>query len=243
MMFTEPESMAAEWCGTVARYKHSSLLKSSWQVANSLLPYFGLWCLMYLSLAWSYWLTLLLAVPTAGFLVRIFIIQHDCGHHSFFASRRPNDVLGFLCGVLTITPYQFWRRTHARHHVSSGNLNHRGYGDVDTLTVPEYQQRTAWGRLRYRLYRHPLSMFFLGASFQFIVGQRFTQSVPRSWWRERWSVYATNLAMAAALVVAWRTIGLSAFLLGVTATAQCRSSWDRKVRAPRTSSRFKECRP
>lgn len=168
---------------------------------------------MYLSLSWSYWLTLLLAVPTAGFLVRIFIIQHDCGHHSFFASRRANDVLGFLCGVLTITPYQFWRRTHARHHVSSGNLDHRGYGDVATLTVREYLDRNAWGRLRYRLYRNPLVMFFLGASFQFIVAQRFTQGIPRSWWRERWSVYATNLAMLAVLGAAWCTIGLPAFLL------------------------------
>jgi len=210
---SEPASTAADWCGTVSLYKHSSPLKSCWQVANSLLPFFGLWYLMYLSFFWSYWLTLLLAVPTAGFLVRIFIIQHDCGHHSFLANRRANDVLGFLCGVLTITPYYFWRRTHARHHVTSGNLNHRGHGDVGTLTVREYQDRSTWGRLRYRLYRNPLVMFFLGASFQFIVGQRFTHGIPRTWWRERLSVYGTNLAMITVLGVAWCTIGVPIFLL------------------------------
>ncbi len=225
---TEPENTAAVWSGTLARYKRSNSLKSFWQVANSLLPFVGLWYLMYLSYSWSYWLTLLLAVPTAGFVVRIFIIQHDCGHHSFFANRQANDVLGFVCGVITATPYHFWRRAHARHHVTSGNLEHRGHGDVGTLTVEEYLGRSPWSRLKYRLYRHPLVMFFLSASFQFIIGQRFTHGVPRSWRRERNSVYFTNLAILAVLALAWSTMGVPMFLLielPVMVLAAAAGSW------------------
>jgi len=212
VVFSEPQSTAAVW-EVVAKYKRPDLLKSCWQVANSLLPFFGLWYLMVLSTYWSYGLTLLLAVPTAAFLVRIFIIQHDCGHHSFFRSRRANDVLGFVCGIITMTPYHVWRRSHARHHVTSGNLNHRGHGDVGTLTVGEYMQRSRWGRLKYRAYRHPLSMFLVAASYLFIIRQRFTHGLPRSWRRERQNVHATNLAILIALAVAWYTIGVSTFLL------------------------------
>ena len=129
----------ASWSDAIAEYKRSNPLKSSWQITNSLLPFCGLWYLMYLSLSWSYWLTLLLAIPTAGFLVRIFIIQHDCGHHSFFRSRRANDLLGGCCGLFTLTPYYLWRRSHSRHHASSGDLSHRGHGDVWVLTVDEYR--------------------------------------------------------------------------------------------------------
>jgi omega-6 fatty acid desaturase (delta-12 desaturase) len=209
----EIEGEPPVWGETVARYKHPDLLKSCWQVANSFLPYFGCWWLMYLSYSYSYWLTLLLALPTAGLLVRIFIIQHDCGHHSFFKSHRANDLLGFFCGVLTMTPYHFWRRTHARHHVTSGNLDHRGHGDVATLTVKEYNGRSRWGRLGYRIYRSPLFTFFLGASYMFIVQQRFTRGIPGTWRRERISIYATNLALLTLFTTAWATIGLQAFLL------------------------------
>lgn len=209
----ERDGAGAPWSVTVAKYKRPSVLKSCWQMANSLLPFLGIWYLMYLSCAWYYWLTLLLALPAAGFLVRIFIIQHDCGHHSFFRNRLANDLLGFACGVITLTPYHLWRRAHARHHVSSGNLDHRGYGDVGILTVAEYLARSRWDRLRYRLYRHPLFMFFLGACFQFIILQRFTTGVPHSWRRERRSVHATNLGILAVLGAAWWTIGLPKFLL------------------------------
>ena len=206
------ETAPPVWGETVARYKHPSRVKSCWQIANTFLPFFGCWYLMYLSYSWSYWLTLLLSIPTAGLLVRIFIIQHDCGHHSFFKSHRANDVLGFLCGVLTMTPYHFWRRTHARHHVTSGNLDHRGHGDVATWTVKEYQSKSRWGRLGYRLYRNPLVTFFLGASYMFMVQQRFTRGIPSTWRRERISIYATNLAIVAVLATAWATIGLTTYL-------------------------------
>src|SRR4029079_1689817 len=110
----------------------------------------------------------------------------------FFRSRRANDILGTLCSFLTLTPYLLWRRSHSRHHASSGNLHHRGHGDVWILTVDEYRSRTYWGRLRYRLYRHPLFLFVAGPSLLFIIGQRLTIGVPTNWRRERRSVHLTN---------------------------------------------------
>lgn len=224
----ENETVAPAWGETVSKYKHADARKSCWQIVNSVVPFFGMWYAMYLSYAWSYWLTLLLSIPTAGFLVRIFIIQHDCGHHSFFRNRRMNDVLGFCCGVLTLTPYHFWRRTHARHHVTSGNLDHRGHGDVGVMTVREYRERTTWGRLKYRIYRNPIFMFFVGASYMFVIQQRFTRGIPRTWRRERMSVYATNAALLAILGLAAATIGLTPFLLiqtPVVVLAAAAGSW------------------
>jgi omega-6 fatty acid desaturase (delta-12 desaturase) len=183
---------------------------------------------MYLSSSRSYLLTLALAIPAAGFVVRIFIIQHDCGHHSFFRSRRANDVLGSVCGILTLTPYHCWKRTHARHHVSSGDLHHRGQGDVGTLTVDEYLRRSWWGRFRYRVYRHPLFMFFIGASLLFIVRQRLTTGIPVAWRRERNSVLATNLGVLAIVAVFWWSIGLTTFLLielPIVVLAAAAGSW------------------
>jgi acyl-lipid omega-6 desaturase (Delta-12 desaturase) len=201
------------WPAALARFKRPHRLKSSWQIINTLLPFCALWYLMYLSVFWSYWLTLVLAIPTAGLLVRLFIIQHDCGHHSFFRSKRLNDALGALCSLFTLTPYSLWRRSHSRHHASSGDLHHRGHGDVWVLTVDEYLSRSFWGRLQYRLYRHPLFLFVIGPSLLFIVRQRVTFQVPHNWRRERRSVHLTNFGILAMIAVAWCTIGLTPFLL------------------------------
>ncbi|MEQ8667670.1 MAG: fatty acid desaturase [Pirellulales bacterium] len=195
----------------LAKYRLPELWKSCWQIANSVLPFCGFWYLMYLSISWSYFLTISLAVPTAGFLVRIFVIQHDCGHYSFFRNRRANEIVGSACGILTLTPFHFWKRSHARHHVSSGDLGHRGHGDVGVLTVGEYLSRTLFGRLRYRLYRNPLIMFVLGASFLFLIHQRFTFSIPRAWSRERRSVHLTNVGILALIAGGWLTVGLPTF--------------------------------
>jgi omega-6 fatty acid desaturase (delta-12 desaturase) len=128
----------------VQEYQTPDKWRSIWQLSNSVIPFFILWYLMYLSLNVSYWLTLLPAIPTAGFLVRIFIIQHDCGHGSFFKSRRASDAVGSFCGALTLVPYFYWRRLHAIHHANAGNLDHRGIGDVYTMTVAEYRQKSWW---------------------------------------------------------------------------------------------------
>jgi len=168
---------------------------------------------MFLSLDVSYWLTLGLAFPTAGFMIRLFIIQHDCGHGSYFRTRRARDFVGACIGVLTLIPYQYWRRTHAYHHAHNGDLDFRGFGDVDTITVAEYHALSPRKRLGYRLYRHPLILLGLGPFFQFVVKHRYPTDLPRDWKHAWASVWRTNAAIAVALAVIATTIGLQRFLL------------------------------
>jgi len=199
------------WQKVVARYQTPDTRRSLWQMFNSLVPYFLLWYLMLLSLRISYWLTLALAIPAAGFMIRTFIIFHDCGHGSFFKSKRANDILGFITGVITFTPYYRWRHDHAVHHATVGDLDRRGTGDVWTLTVKEYQALPPGKKLAYRIFRHPLVLFTIGALGVFLVGNRF---VPRSAGkRERASVHWTNLALAGIVVLMSLTIGLKAYVL------------------------------
>jgi len=169
------------------------------------------WYLMLRSLAGPYWVTLLLALPAAGFSIRLFIFQHDCGHGSFFRTPRANHALGRVLGVITLIPYRYWQRTHALHHASSGDLDHRSFGDVDLLTVEEYLQRSRWGRLRYRLYRNPLILLGIGPAYQFVLKHRLPLDIPLRWRREWLSVMGTNAVLALILLIAWRTIGLLAF--------------------------------
>ena len=148
-------SDTAEWKELVLQYQKPSTGRALWQVLNTLLPYAFLWCLMYLSLSVSWWLAVLLAVLAGAFQVRAFIIHHDCGHGSFFKSRKANDILGFVTGVLTFTPYHHWRWEHALHHATSGDLDRRGTGDIWTLTVQEYLEASRWKKFAYRLARNP----------------------------------------------------------------------------------------
>ena len=207
-----PASPAAQsWQRLVAKYQTPDLKRSIWQVINTFSPYFILLYAMYLSLSYSYWLTLLLAIPAGGLLTRIFIIFHDCGHGSFFKSQRANHILGTICGVLVFTPYYQWRFEHAVHHATSGDLDRRGTGDIVTLTVKEYLERTAWQRFTYRLYRNPLVLLGIGPWYTFLVSQRFTNSISRK--RERYSVHFTNLVILAIAAVMWATIGLPTYLM------------------------------
>ena len=164
------------------------------QLTATVLPFLALLAVMYRSLVLPYGLTLLLAVPTAGFLVRVFMVMHDCGHGSFFRSRRANDVVGFAAGVLTLTPYIQWRRDHALHHASAGDLDRRGHGDVLTLTTLEYGARSRWGRLAYRLYRHPAVMFGLGPLHLATSQRHSPRGVHRTSVEGR-SIRATNVAI------------------------------------------------
>jgi len=200
------------WAEVLGRYAQPSVGRSILQVLNSAVPFALMWFFMLVSLEYSYWITLLLAPLAAGFLVRLFIIQHDCGHGSFFQSRTTNNTLGFMLGILTLTPYAYWRRTHAIHHATSANLDHRGFGDVTTLTVKEYLALTRRKQLRYRFYRNPLILFCLGPFYEFILRHRFPSSIPWSWRREWASVLWTNLAILAVATVMWKTIGIQAFL-------------------------------
>ena len=156
---------------------------------------------------------MLLVVPAAGFLVRLFMIQHDCGHGSFFPHRLANDWVGRVIGVLTLTPYDFWRRAHAHHHAGSGNLDRRGLGDIDTLTVREFLALPRWRRLRYRLYRHPVVMFGAGPAYLFLLRHRVPAGMMRGGWEPWLSTMATNagIAILAAMMI-W-LVGLGPFLL------------------------------
>jgi len=210
---TDPDQVDGAWADAVKPFKSPHRWKSWWQIINSLVPFFALIYAMYLCTFWSYWFTLALAFPAAGLLVRLFIIQHDCGHHSFFRSRRANDVLGLICSLFTLTPYYLWRRSHSRHHASSGDLSHRGHGDVWVLTVDEYLGQTPLKRLQYRAYRNPLFLFLIAPSFLFGIRHRLTYNIPRTWRRERLNVHLTNLAIVVVLAVAARTIGLTTVLM------------------------------
>jgi omega-6 fatty acid desaturase (delta-12 desaturase) len=195
---------ATRWGATLTPYRQGSTARAVWELASTLTLYAAGWVLMVLSLRVSYALTVAVAIPTAFLLVRVFILQHDCGHGSLFKSQRVADVVGTLLGVLTLTPYAFWKKTHAIHHATSGNLDARGYGDIDVLTVDEYQRLSPKKQRAYRIYRHPLILFVLGAVAYFVICYRAARliptKIPREWRRERASIWWTNLG--AAIVVA-----------------------------------------
>ncbi len=207
------EQTSTEWREILGPYGGADLRRSLGQILTSAVPFFLFWYASYRALSVSYWLTLILAVPTAGFVMRLFLIQHDCGHGSFFKSQRVADFVGFWLGVVTLTPYRYWRKTHAYHHAHSGDLGFRGLGDVDTITLSEYNEKPFLGRLRYRLYRHPFVLLGLGGFFVFALKHRFPWDIPRRWKREWASVWKTNAALVAILVLMGLTIGLKEALL------------------------------
>jgi omega-6 fatty acid desaturase (delta-12 desaturase) len=171
------------------------------------------WVAAYQALDVGYWLTLLLAVPGAGFMMRLFMIQHDCGHGSFFRSKRAARIVGGCIGVLLMTPYGYWRKTHAIHHAHSGDLDLRGFGDVDTMTVDEYLALPWKGRLWYRIYRNPWFLFGPGAYIHFFLKHRYPIDLPREWKREWASVWRTNVALLLVVVAMSWLVGFKAFVM------------------------------
>jgi omega-6 fatty acid desaturase (delta-12 desaturase) len=210
---SETAAAAFDWARRLAPYRRPSRARAIVELVITAGPLALLWIAMWAALYFGYWIGLLLVVPAAGVLVRMFMIQHDCGHGSFFRHRLANDWVGRLIGVLTLTPYDFWRRTHAAHHAHSGNLDQRGMGDIDTLTVREYFALPRLGRLRYRLYRHPLVMFGLGPAYLFLLRNRVPLGLMRAGAAPWISTMGTNAAIAtAAGVVIW-FVGIGPFLL------------------------------
>jgi acyl-lipid omega-6 desaturase (Delta-12 desaturase) len=204
---------ARGWTQILACYRAPNHTRSIIELIMTAGPFVLLWLLMWASLDRGYWVCLLLAVPAAGFLVRLFMIQHDCGHGAFFHHRLANDWVGRVIGVLTLTPYDFWRRTHAVHHATSGNLDRRGTGDIDTLTVYEYLALSRWRQLGYRIYRHPIIMFGLGPAFLFIVQHRLPVGLMRAGWQPWLSVMATNVAIAAVVATVIWMVGVVPFVI------------------------------
>jgi omega-6 fatty acid desaturase (delta-12 desaturase) len=206
---SQPDTSA--WKSIVAKYQKSSTWRATWQIINTLVPLAGIWYLMHLCLSVSWWLLPPLAIIAGAFLVRVFIIFHDCGHGSFFKSRAANDAVGFIAGILTFTPYYHWRWEHTIHHASAGDLDRRGTGDVWTLTVQEYLESSRWKKFAYRLARNPIVLFIIAPTFLFLVRQRFTSAKADR--RERHSVYAMNAAiLLMAVGLSW-AFGIWAYVL------------------------------
>ncbi|MBD0382160.1 fatty acid desaturase [Paenibacillus sedimenti] len=199
------------WRSDVAPYERPHMKHSVWQMINTLVPFFLLWYFAYLSLSISFWLTLPLTIVAGGFLVRIFIIFHDCCHKSFFKNKIANELVGTITGILTFVPYHQWRYTHSVHHASSGNLDRRGVGDIWTLTVEEYMSSSLPRRLYYRLYRNPAVMFLIGPIYIFLIDYRFNRK--RASVKERMNTYITNLSIAGTIALLCWAIGWQSFLL------------------------------
>ena len=196
----------SRWREVVARYQTPTIPRSVVQLVNTLGPLVLTFIAMYFAMKVSYLLTLALAVVAAGFLIRTFIIMHDCGHGSFFKSRRANDIVGFITGVLTLTPYSQWRRDHAIHHATSGDLEERGHGDVSTLTVKEYLARSRWGRFKYRVYRNPVIMLLIGPIYLIFIKHRmYTKDTAGR--KEIIGVHATNASILLLFVLTSLLIG------------------------------------
>ncbi len=210
---SRPSQAAAAWLKTLATYRTPKVERSVFELLITLVPLALLWGAALWSTTVSYWLTLPICVVAAGFLVRMFLIQHDCSHGAFFKHKRTNDWIGRIIGVMTLTPYDTWRRSHLIHHSSHGNLEMRGVGDVYTLTVEEYNQLSALGRFGYRLYRHPFVLFGIGPSFLFLLHHRLPIGLMRAGAQYWVSTMMTNLAILAVIVVGIWMFGWLPFLV------------------------------
>lgn len=201
----------AELKKEIAPFERTETKKSILQMINTIGPLLLLWYAAYLSLSVSYWLALPIAIVAAGFLVRTFIIFHDCCHQSFFKSRLANDIVGTITGIMTFVPYQQWKHSHSVHHATSSNLDKRGIGDIWVLTVDEYKAAGFWRRLAYRLYRNPIVLFGIGPTYTFLIEYRFNRRGARR--KERLNTYLTNVSIVALHALLIWAVGWSDYLL------------------------------
>lgn len=216
------------WGRVLATYRQPNPIRSTVEIVITALPFVTLWILAAVSAVNGFWWGLLLTVPAAGFLVRLFILQHDCGHGALFTRRRANDWTGRTIGVLTLTPYDYWRRAHAIHHATAGNLDKRGVGDVTTLTVGEYRALPRWRRAQYWLYRHPVVMFGIGPAWLFICQYRLPVGLMRAGIQPWASTIATNMFIALPVAVLIWLMGVGPFLavqLPITLMAATTGVW------------------
>ena len=211
-VLTTQTTNTRSWRQILGAYQNPSHSRSIVEILITAGPLLAIWAAGWLAVsAGLWWLALILSVPAAGFLVRMFMIQHDCSHRSFFDSRAANDWTGRIIGVLTLTPHDCWRQSHAIHHATSGNLDRRGLGAILTLTADEYRALSPLRRLGYRLFRHPLVLFGIGPAYMFIIEQRVPTGMMREGWRPWLSAMATNAGIAAfiaavVLLGGWQTL-------------------------------------
>jgi omega-6 fatty acid desaturase (delta-12 desaturase) len=211
---SQTPSEPRRWRTILAAYQRPSHGRSILEIVLSAAPLAAIWTAAWVAAVFGlWWLALLLAIPAAGFLVRLFMVQHDCSHQSFFRSPAANDWTGRLIGVVTMTPYHCWRRSHAIHHATSGDLDRRGLGDINTLTVAEYRALPPLKRIGYRLYRHPLVLFVIGPAWVFVIEQRMPMGLMKEGWKPWLSAMGTNLAIAALITLAILLGGWKGLLL------------------------------
>ena len=210
---SEEKAAKPDWYFSIRKYEQPHLGKAIWQFSSTLISYLTLCTLMYVSYqkGYSYWIVLCLGLLAAGLLVRIFIFFHDCAHQSLFTSRKANTVLGYICGILTFTPFEEWRMSHGWHHNTSGDLDRRGRGDVWTMTSEEFCKASKPKQIWYRFFRNPIVLLCMGPVFLFVVSYRYPHKGGRR--RQKISVVITNAAIAFIIAGASLTIGFKAYAL------------------------------
>ena len=209
----ETEDVSTEWRKSLSLYEKPSMMRSVWQIVNTFTPFIATWAIMLWMVhsKFSYWALLPFIAIAGGLKVRIFILFHDCCHGSFFVNKNANRVFGYITGLLTFTPFEDWRRNHAGHHATTGDLDRRGVGDVWTLTVEEYLASSPWTRFTYRVFRNPIVLFVIGPLFVFLISQRFPHKGGGD--REKNSVTVTNLLIVAFVTTMCLLIGWKTFLM------------------------------
>ncbi len=213
MVELEIKEALKNWQTMIKKYTEPDSTKAIIQILNSFLPFIGIWVLMYFSLQWSYWITLLLAVVNAFFLVRVFIIQHDCGHLSFLKSRRWNHTIGFICSLFSTLPYRYWAKMHNYHHGHTGQFKHRDMGDIKFLSTDEYGALSAWGKFCYRVYRNPFILFCIGPIFYLLLYNRFSFVSWEGWKKTRQALRLNNLVLLIVYLGIGYLVGWKQFLL------------------------------
>lgn len=209
----KPVQRARDWVRVLGAYRQANHWRSILEIILSVFPFLGFWLAAYYSLSISYLLSLAFAIPAGAFLVRIFLVQHDCGHGAFFKSKKVNDWVGRIAGVVTLTPYAVWARSHAVHHASTGKLEDRGVGDINTLTVKEFAELSPIKKLAYKIYRNPIIMFVIGPSFIFLLDNRIPPEFQRKELNYWISAMGTNLATLALAGVVIYLVGWGPFLM------------------------------
>ncbi|MEL6122272.1 MAG: fatty acid desaturase [Bacteroidota bacterium] len=208
----EIKEKLANWREIVQQYQVPDSRKAVLQLLTTFLPYISLWVLMYFSMRWSIMITIALGLVNVFFLVRIFIIQHDCGHQSFLKSKKLNNVVGTICSLFSTIPYKYWAKVHNHHHGHTGQLEERNIGDINFITVEEYRSRGKWGRFSYRLFRNPVVLFFFAPLIYFLFSNRIPTFKLKGWHHVRRGQLANNLMIGGVWLLLAILLGWKQFL-------------------------------